>query len=125
MSAEVSILREHLTYLYGQQKAEPALVRLLKLLERFAAENLPFHRSNEAIREDCVRVTEKDAILITYADIVQDEGLVGLKSLLTFLDRYVADAISTVHLLPFFPFSSDDGFSIIDYRCSKSHGAYL
>jgi sucrose phosphorylase len=116
VSAEVSILREHLTYLYGQQKAEPALVRLLKLLERFAAENPPFDRSNESIRNDCVRVTERDAVLITYADILQDEELVGLKSLLAFLDRYVADAISTVHLLPFFPFSSDDGFSVIDYR---------
>ncbi|MGB3714893.1 MAG: alpha-amylase family glycosyl hydrolase [Candidatus Promineifilaceae bacterium] len=121
MDVEVSILREHLTYLYGQEIAEPALVRLLKLLERFARErfapkNPPCDPSDDVIRRDRVRATERDAILITYADIVQDEGIVGLKSLNTFLDRYIAGSISTVHLLPFFPFSSDDGFSVIDYR---------
>ncbi len=115
MGAESLILREHLTYLYGKQKAEPSLVRLLELLERFAAENPPLDPANDAIRRDRGRATERDAILITYADIVQDEGEAGLKSLYAFLDKYVTGAISTVHLLPFFPFSSDDGFSVIDY----------
>ena len=32
-----------------------------------------------------------------------------------FLDKYLKGYITCVHILPFFPFSSDDGFSVIDY----------
>jgi sucrose phosphorylase len=32
------------------------------------------------------------------------------------LQNYWAEVITCVHILPFFPYSSDDGFSIIDYR---------
>jgi glycosidase len=113
---EGSILREHLTFLYGKEKAEPVLVRLFELLERFAAENSLLNPTGTSIKRERDRATERDAILISYADIVQDEGEAGLRSLYAFLDRYVDGAISTVHLLPFFPYSSDDGFSVIDYR---------
>jgi sucrose phosphorylase len=39
-----------------------------------------------------------------------------LQTLANFLHTYLQDTISTVHLLPFYPYSSDDGFSVIDYR---------
>ena len=40
----------------------------------------------------------------------------ALRSLAEFLQQHVGDAINAVHILPFFPSSSDDGFSVIDYR---------
>lgn len=61
-------------------------------------------------------ISEKDSILITYGDSLHREGEPGLKTLKTFLDEYVQDAISTVHLLPMFPYTSDDGFSVVDYK---------
>lgn len=40
----------------------------------------------------------------------------NLKSLHRFLKEELSSVVSTVHILPFFPSSSDDGFSVIDYR---------
>ncbi|GGA98166.1 sugar phosphorylase [Agarivorans gilvus] len=59
--------------------------------------------------------SEKDVILITYGDSVETEGLSPLQSLHLFLGEYLSGLVSAVHILPFFPFSSDDGFSVIDY----------
>jgi len=59
--------------------------------------------------------SEKDVILITYADSLRRSGEAPLKTLHRFANRYFKEILSTIHLLPFFPYSSDDGFSIIDY----------
>lgn len=61
------------------------------------------------------KLTDKDAILITYGDSIVGNGK-PLWLLHRFLKKYVGKSISTVHILPFFPYSSDDGFSIIDYK---------
>lgn len=66
---------------------------------------------------------EGDIVLITYGDSIIEpspelaEGMVKppLQSLHHFLNKYCSHAINHVHILPFFPYSSDDGFSIIDY----------
>jgi len=59
--------------------------------------------------------SEEDIILITYGDSIIKDGELPLKTLKTFLDRTINDTINSVHILPFFPYSSDDGFSVIDY----------
>ena len=69
------------------------------------------------------RWDESDVIMITYGDsIVENTKGVDfgfsqkpLKTLLRFINDYFASIISHVHILPYFPYSSDDGFSIIDY----------
>jgi hypothetical protein len=38
-----------------------------------------------------------------------------LRALKAFADKYLKDVVSGIHILPFFPYSSDDGFSIVDY----------
>ena len=58
---------------------------------------------------------QKDVMLITYGDSIEKSGEKPLHSLHDFLTQYCGDAINSVHLLPFFPYSSDDGFSVIDY----------
>lgn len=62
--------------------------------------------------------TEKDVILITYGDQFRGEGK-HLKYLKAFCDEFFRGYINTIHILPFFPYSSDDGFSVIDYRTVK------
>ena len=47
--------------------------------------------------------------------MVQADAPPHLATLNHFLQATVADTISTVHILPFYPWSSDDGFSVIDY----------
>lgn len=59
---------------------------------------------------------ETDIVLITYGDMVQREGVTPLQAQREFLlDEKLNNLISTVHILPFYPYSSDDGFSVIDY----------
>ncbi|WP_430462036.1 sugar phosphorylase [Thalassolituus sp. LLYu03] len=59
--------------------------------------------------------SEQDAILITYGNSIQHTGEVPLQTLSTFLHEHLRGVLGNVHILPFFPFSSDDGFSVIDY----------
>ena len=57
-----------------------------------------------------------EVVLITYGDTFTDESQPHLQSLRTVWDDHFAQVFSTVHVLPFFPSSSDGGFAIVDYR---------
>lgn len=68
---------------------------------------------------------ESDIVLITYADTVQQAGEKPLVTLKRFLDDCLRDSVTAVHILPFFPYSSDDGFSVMDYLAvNESHGGW-
>ena len=55
-------------------------------------------------------------VMITYGDIVQRPGEAPLATLKAFMAKHLADSIAAIHILPFYPHSSDDGFSVMDYR---------
>jgi glycosidase len=60
--------------------------------------------------------TERDVVLITYADQIRQDKMTPLATLRSFLiDHKLQHLIDCVHLLPFCPYTSDDGFSVIDY----------
>ena len=64
-----------------------------------------------------------DIVLITYADSIVSGSQTPLNTINDFLNSYLKETISVVHILPFFPYSSDDGFSVIDYSTvNPSHG---
>ncbi len=104
-------LSEHIAFIYGSESAEEISTRISERLERFQAAHPELASSSPE-----QRVSERDSILITYADMVQQEDQPPLQTLAAFLQKYLSDVISSVHILPFFPYSSDDGFSVIDYR---------
>jgi len=58
---------------------------------------------------------EKDIVVITYGDSIKTEHELPLVTLQRFLQEYLQEVVSIVHILPFYPFSSDDGFSVINY----------
>ena len=58
---------------------------------------------------------QSDIMLITYADTLRRDDETPLNTLHNFVKTELAECISAVHLLPFFPYSSDDGFSVMDY----------
>jgi sucrose phosphorylase len=60
-------------------------------------------------------LSERDVILITYADQFREPGVAPLRTLHSVLAETLGGVVSGVHILPFFPYSSDDGFSVIDY----------
>ena len=105
-----TILRQQLATLYGESQADDLYLRLSRLLDIYGP------RIPNSARMDSARFDESDAILITYGDMVQEPGRPPLRSLGDFLKSQVAEVISAIHLLPFYPYSSDDGFSVIDYR---------
>jgi sucrose phosphorylase len=95
-----------LKFLYGETKAKTTHTRLMELL---------FHYRSKIPRVS-FELTEKDVVLITYGDGFTEEGRKPLRVLNDFLTQYLKEKVSIVHLLPFFPYSSDDGFSVINYK---------
>ena len=63
-----------------------------------------------------VKWDEKDVVLITYGDQIYKTGEKTLKTFDDFSEKYFKNVFELVHFLPFFPYSSDDGFSVIDYK---------
>ena len=59
---------------------------------------------------------ETDSMLITYGDSITDKNEAGIKTLHKFMKKHVKDAISSIHILPMYPYTSDDGFSVVDYK---------
>ncbi|MEI6055944.1 MAG: sugar phosphorylase [Lentisphaerota bacterium] len=60
-------------------------------------------------------ISENDAFLITYGDSLLEDGISPLKTLNTFAECYLKGIINYIHILPFYPWTSDDGFSVSDY----------
>lgn len=109
MDARIQGLIEHLYVTNENEDISPILQRLSTIIED-ARHRLP--RSNQR------RVfSQQDVALITYGDSLQGiPDQTPLATLKTFLDYYLADTVNIVHILPFHPFSSDDGFSVMDYE---------
>lgn len=112
MKVESRIL-DHLTFLYGKEKAGCLWTQLQVRLGAFRKRNPHLLKDVPPPGE---RLTERDAFLITYGDQISEPGRRPLQTLANFLESYLHGAISGVHLLSFYPYSSDDGFSVIDYR---------
>lgn len=97
--------------LYGEEGALDRAERLEDMIGDYGFELLDERRV--AFPWD-----ERDAVVITYADMLRrgEGNIPDLRVLGRFFDRYLEGVVSTVHLLPFFPSSSDAGFSVVDYR---------
>lgn len=69
--------------------------------------------------------SQRDICLITYSNSIMKKGEPPLQTLKRFLDNTIRKQINSVHILPFFPYSSDDGFSVIDYSAvNESVGSW-
>ncbi|RLC87210.1 MAG: sugar phosphorylase [Chloroflexi bacterium] len=103
-------IANHLAFLYGTERAPTILEQLHAILDDFRRRNPQL--LNRMTGE---RLTERDVILITYGDQVAEPDKLPLQTLTEVLETHVQGIITGVHILPFFPYSSDDGFSVIDY----------
>ncbi len=105
--------RELLDFIYGR-KAGGSIVQRLDRLMAAAFASLSPPRSSPGGHE-ALPLTQGDAFLITYGDQLKEPGVPPLRTLSGFVGRYLAGSLSGVHILPFFPSTSDDGFSVSDY----------
>jgi sucrose phosphorylase len=101
-------IRSRINRLYGPNEAERLLERMVALIGRYGVGLEGFSLAE--------RWDETTSVLITYGDMVKGTDEAPLRVLKRFADRYLGGAINTIHFLPFFSYSSDDGFSVIDYR---------
>lgn len=102
-----------------------------KLLERvYPKSEIPFllegisaliAKYKSLIDQRIKHLSEKDVMLITYGDQVQSQEETPLATFKAFLDARLSDVINSVHVLPFYPYTSDDGFSVIDYKEVNPH----
>ncbi len=85
------------------------LAQAMQVLQRIAKEWLPKGKP-------CTRpLSSRDVMLIAYGDSLVSPQDKALHVLDTFVQQYCQGAISNIHLLPIFPYTSDDGFSVADY----------
>jgi sucrose phosphorylase len=92
--------------LYDKKTVTYLLEQLYSLLKEHFADR---------VDENLNKWTENNAQLITYGDSLLNEGEKPLVTLDRFLEEHLRDTLTGVHILPFFPYSSDDGFAVIDY----------
>jgi len=110
------ILKEKLKYLYGKKQSEKSYKEIERLLKVYYAHKNPemIEWEKRFINEN--RLSEKDAILITYGDLINYSGQPPLETLSEISQKYFKGAFNTIHILPFFPYSSDRGFAIMDFE---------
>ncbi|MBN2815411.1 MAG: sugar phosphorylase [Campylobacterales bacterium] len=102
---ESHTISERLEALYSKEDAKKAYLGVKALIKKY----------KERINSQEYHLSEKDTILITYGDQVQLVNEAPLETLKKFLDEHLKGVINSVHILPFYPYSSDDGFSVINY----------
>lgn len=102
-------IRQQLQQLYGAGQTESVAHWIETLLQRHAKD------PNQARPRPRLPLTHQDAVLITYGDMIHQSGETPLQTLCKFLQSRVRNVVSIVHILPFYPYSSDDGFSVIDF----------
>jgi len=103
-------ISQHLTKIYCDM-SEPAIKQLaFELIEIMDVGQQPTMSRSSKSQWD-----ERDIIAITYADTILEHRKKPLVALKHFLDSYLKNTVSAVHILPFFPFTSDDGFSVLNY----------
>lgn len=105
-----------LSTMYGDEVAAATFPELERLMRVYHAHKPPALVAEDAAFVAAERFTERDVVLITYGDLLTSPGRAPLQVLAGFLRRFMRGSIDTVHILPFFPYSSDRGFSIIDYE---------
>src|SRR5660397_8523 len=91
--------------LYPPDIAERAVDSIIDLIFKYKQRivSKPYHLS------------QKDVILITYGDQVNRDHEASLQTLAEFMDKHLFGVINSIHILPFYPSSSDSGFSVVNY----------
>jgi sucrose phosphorylase len=101
----IETIKQLLNNIYGEVNGRLAFERISPLIENGPAPK----------RKKQGYFSQEDVILITYGDSIKKEGQAPVATLHDFAVGYLEGAISGIHFLPFFPYSSDDGFSVIDF----------
>lgn len=109
--APLQRVERKLAKLYGHEKGAETFTKLQGLIDKWKPvipERPP--------RPEGEPYSQRDIALITYPDAFRRDDEPSLRTLKRFLHDHVGDAVNTVHILPFNPYTSDRGFSVQDYK---------
>ena len=109
-------IREKLTRIYGQDTGNAAYTEVERLMKVYYAHKRPELIAAEKNYRPEKRFSERDVILITYGDMIQGADNAPLMELYHFAETFLTETFNTLHILPFFPYSSDRGFAIKDFE---------
>jgi glycosidase len=109
-NVEESIL-DKLVLLYGAERSALVLERIRQMIQSFQQKT----GMTPGLEAKKVRMDQTATILITYGDQFFGEEAKPLQNLTVFSGDYLQGLFSGIHILPFYPYSSDDGFAVIDY----------
>ena len=104
-------IAEHLELIYPNHGREPLVDEIIRIMgfEHFVDKVKPHENQWD----------QRDVLMITYGDSIIDKAEGSeenpLKTLHRFLNEHLSGVVSGVHILPFYPWTSDDGFSVINY----------
>ena len=104
---------QHLNRIYADVLEQNNINQLSNSLLEHVIEtqnDMPLH-----VTEDGESWSQNTIVLITYADTLEEKNSLPINSINKFLNTYCTDTFEIVHILPFFPSSSDKGFSVKDY----------
>ncbi len=108
-----------LSFLYGEERAAASMGELMRILQVYYAHKSERMLELEANYERRERFTQQDIVLITYGDLFKGSGasrpLHTLRQVLEH-DGILRRIFNTLHILPFFPYSSDRGFAVTNFR---------
>ena len=92
-SAKLKTIRKRLANLYGVEEADTLLDRFFHMIGRYG---VGVNRTNLSSKV----ISQKDAVLITYADMVSDEKAHPFSTLKEFCTARLKGAFSAIHILP-------------------------
>lgn len=101
----IKAVTEKIKLIYGTEYKDEFKASVEELINKW--EKIEFAKAEP--------VSEKNIYLITYGDSIYEDGVPTIKTLNKFLNEKVGNTITDVHILPMFTYTSDDGFSVVDY----------
>ena len=106
-------INKRLNMLYTKEQSKELIVKL--------QERLDYYQEALAKTNFKPKWDEQDVVLISYGDtIISKDEDASLRCLKDFTDAWLKDTFNVIHLLPIFPYTSDDGFSVADYRAIRT-----
>lgn len=110
-------IAQHLQTVYTEVDVAPIAEEIVRIMrfDTYIANPKPHHNP----------WTQVDTLVISYSDSIKTPQEPPLRTLRDFMRNRLSGFISSVHILPFFPWSSDDGFAVIDYmQVNEGHGTW-
>lgn len=103
----INSISDSLKFIYPEQKEYQLAYQLFNEL---------INKYNQVTFSTVNQLTEKNVYLITYGDSFIENNVHPLLTLNKVVNEKLNKTITDIHILPMFPYTSDDGFSVVDYK---------